>query len=243
MSEFNYTIVAICSKRPVEDYYCLDEWAKSIDGKNTFVIQAIDNAYGSLCDKPKFVYRAIQRGLIKTKYIIFCDCFDLVFAAPPEEIILKFLQFDADLVISAERNCFPDTYKAEYDKLPAESSYKYLNSGMIVGYTDALLKTLEAMKVEEIPNDYWDGELGKNVHFNDQEYYQKSYLDQPVKIALDTQQVLSQTLHEAQLSDLDFSGQRIRNVETGSYPCTFHMNGNGKSGPCRMPILKHLNLI
>lgn len=148
---------------------------------------------------------------------------------------------DCDLVISAEKNCFPNDLKEEYDKLPHTSNFKYLNSGMIVGYTQKLLETLEAMEVENIPDDYFDGE--KNVHFNDQFEYQKIFLKQPVHIKLDYQQVFSRTLHDAKLEELDFSEPRIRDIETGSYPCTMHMNGNGKSeNGIREAILKHLGL-
>lgn len=241
MNEPNYTIVTICNRVPQEEYYCLHQWEQSVAGTNKFVIQAIGTYYQGLCDKPKFVYRAIKGGHIKTKYIIFCDCWDLVFCTSPEEIILKFLGFDCDLVISAERNCFPADLKDEYDKLPSTSSFKYLNSGMIVGYTDKMLELLEAMKVEEIPNDYFDGE--KNVHFNDQFEYQKAFLGQAVSIKLDYDCSLSMPLHQVTLDDLDFSEERIRNKETNSYPCTMHMNGSSKTDGLREPILKHLNLL
>lgn len=240
MNDPNYTIVSICNRIPIEDYYCFHEFKKSIEGTNNLIIQAIKTQYQGLCDKPKFVYRAIKEGHIKTKYIIFCDSWDLVFCTTPEEIILKFLGMDCDLVISAERNCFPADLKEEYDKLPATSSFKYLNSGMIVGYTDKLLETLEAMEVEKIPDDYWDGE--KNIHFNDQKFYQDIFLKQPVRIKLDYDCSLSIPLHQVKLDDLDFSESRIRNVETESYPCTFHLNGGAKTGGLREPILSHLNL-
>lgn len=242
MSEPNYTVVSICNRYPAESYYCLNSFAKSIEGKNNLIISSIDTQYQGLCDKPKFVYRAIKQGLIKTEFIIFTDCWDLVFATTPEEIIEKFLDFNCDLVISAERNCFPNDLKDDYDKLPSTSSFKYLNSGVIVGYTDKLLETLEAMEVESIPNDYFDGE--KNIHFNDQFEYQKIYLKQPVHIKLDYQQVLSRTLHDAKLDELDFTEERIRNIETNTYPCTMHMNGNGKSeNNIRNTILSHMKLI
>lgn len=241
MSEPNYTIVSICNRMPTQSYYCFNEWAKSIKNYKHLVISGIDTNYQGLCDKAKFVYRAIKQRLVNTEFIIFCDCWDLVFTATPEEIIEKFLEFNCDLVVSAEKNCFPNDLKEEYDNLPFTSSYKYLNSGMIVGYTSKLLETLEAMKVEEIPDDYWDGE--KNVHFNDQYEYQKIFLQQPVNIKLDYQQVLSRTLHDAKLIELDFSEQRIRNIETNTYPCTMHMNGNGKTeNGIREAILNHLKL-
>lgn len=241
--QFDYTIVAISNRFPTEPYYCLEEWHKSVKGTNHVVIDAIESKFQGLGDKPKFVYRAIKRGYIKTKYIIFCDCWDLVFASTPEEIIEKYLEFNADLVFSAEKNCFPSDLKEEYDKLPnTGTSYKYLNSGMIVGLTDSLLTTLEAMEVEKIPNDYWDNERRCNIHFNDQFEYQKIFLKQPVKMVLDHNQVLSNALHQVKLEELDFSEDRIKNIETGSYPCTWHMNGSGKTDGLREPILKKLGL-
>lgn len=237
----DYTIVTVSNRIPTQDYYCFNEWWKSVENYNPLIIQRFDTNYQGLGDKPKFVYRAIKNEVIKTKYIIFCDSWDLVFATTPEEIIKKYLEFDADIVISAEKNCFPDTQKKEYDELGATSSYKYLNSGFIVGTTEAFLKVLEAMDLGNIPDDYWDGQ--RMVHINDQELYQQIFLKQPVKMALDYNQVLSRTLHEAKLEELDFSEPRIRNIETDTYPCTFHMNGNGKTSGCRGAILKHLNLL
>jgi hypothetical protein len=243
MNEPNYTIVTICNRTPIENYYCLEQWKQSVAGTNYMMIQSVGSLYQGLCDKPKFVYRAIKQGFINTEFIIFCDSWDLVFATTPEEIIERFLELNCDLVISAEKNCFPDDLKKEYDNLPYTSSYRYLNSGMIVGYTNKLLEILEVMEVEKIPNDYWDAEKHCNIHFNDQFEYQKIFLNQPVNIKLDYQQIFSRTLHDAKLEELDFSETRIRNIETNSYPCTFHMNGNGKTeNGIRENILKHLNL-
>lgn len=239
---YNYTIVTICNRIPREDYYCLQEFEKSTNDYNKIVIQYVDTPYQGLGDKPKFVYRAIKRGIIPTKYIIFTDCWDLVFADKPEEIIEKYKDFNCDLVFSGERNCFPADLKDEYDKLPFTSSFKYLNSGFIVGETDALLTTLEAMKVEEIPNDYWDDNKGHNVHFNDQFEYQKIFIQQPVLMKLDYAQALSQTMHDVNAEDIDLTGEKIRNTETGSHPSTIHFNGSGKTNGLQEPILKKLGL-
>lgn len=242
MSEFNYTIVTICNRPPIEDYYCLKEWDKSTDDYNKIIIQHIDTPYQGLGDKPKFVYRAIKRGIIPTKYIIFTDCWDLVFVDTPEVIIEKYQDFKCGLVFSGERNCFPADLKEEYDKLPFTSSYKYLNSGFIVGETEALLATLEAMKVEEIPDDYWDAEKGHNVHFNDQFEYQKIFIQQPVSMKLDYAQTLSQTMHDVGWNDIDLTKEKIQNCETKAFPSTIHFNGSGKTNGLQKPILQKLGL-
>lgn len=244
MSEPNYTIFAVSNRIPVEDYYCFHEWGKSTEGMNKLVVAGIGTFYSGLNDKAKFLYRAIKHELIKTKYVIVCDTWDLVFCTTPEDIIEQFLEQDCDVWFSAEKNCFPADYKDEYDKLKSPTEYKYLNSGMIVAYTDKMFELLEEMKIEEVPTDYHDAERGCNVHFVDQTEYGKAFLRQPVRMKLDHYQELSRTLHDAKLEELDFSEARIRNVDTGSYPCTMHFNGNGKTeNGLRGAILKHLNLI
>lgn len=242
MSEPNYTLFCVSNRKPTEDYYCYDAFMKSTEGMNSLMVSGVGTAYIGLNDKAKFLYRVLQFGHIKTKYVIVSDVWDLVFCCQPEEIILRFLEQDCDVWFSSEKNCFPDFYKDEYDKLEAPTAYKYLNSGMIVAYADKMLELLEAMKIEEVPTDYFDGE--KNVHFVDQTEYGKAFLKQPVRMKLDYEQKLSRTLHNATLDELDFSEARIKNVDTGSYPCTIHFNGNGKSeNGLRAAILKHLNLL
>lgn len=241
MSEANYTIFSVCNRFPVEPYYCLNEWMKSTENTNRLVVSGIGTQYQGLFDKPKFMYRAIKNGVIKTKYIIACDCWDLVFVTSPETIIDVFETFDTEIVFSSERTCFPDSKKEEYDKLPYTSSYKYLNSGMIVGYAESILKLLESMDVESVPDDYWDG--SKNVHFNDQEFYLEHFLKQVVPMKLDYEQKISTTLHAVEIDEIDFSEDGIMVKETNSFPCTVHGNGSGKTNGLLQASLKHLKLI
>jgi len=236
-----YKIVTIASRIPTESYYTFTEHFTSLRGEGCLILGSNPGEYGGLGSKPRLLYNAIKAGQIPESHIIFSDCFDLVFSCPPKEVFLKYLQFGTPFVISAEKNCFPDTFKTEYDMLPSSGSpYKYLNSGMIVAETEAMLTVLESMDAKNIPNDYWNGQ--QMINPNDQEYYQKEFLKQPVPMALDTMQILSQTLHEVELDEFDFSEERVRNKTTNSYPCTFHFNGGSKTSGVREPILKHLGL-
>ena len=241
MIEPNYTLFAVSNRRPTEDYYCLDAWERTTEGTHKLAVGGIGTEYQGLFDKPKFMYRAIKYGLIKTDFIIACDCWDLFFVAKPEEIIEVFKTFDTEIVFSSERTCFPPKQKEEYDKLPYTSSYRYLNSGMIVGYTQSVLKLLEAMDVESVPDDYWDND--HMVHFNDQEFYLDWFLKQPVPMKLDYQQKICTSLHGVDISELDFSEDDVMVKETNSFPCVFHMNGSAKSGNCRRPLLEHYKLV
>jgi hypothetical protein len=242
MSE--YKVVTVCSRFPQETYYCLTEWFKSLKDNQPLVLGQEPGEYGGLGSKPRLLYSAIKSGLIPEKYIIFSDCYDLVFSAPLQKLISEYLLFKSPVVISAEKNCFPEVFKAEYDKLAEDiiSPYKYLNSGLIVGETEAILTTLESIDAKNIPNDYWDEENKCMINPNDQEYYQEAFLKQPVPISLDRYQVLCNTLHNVELDELDFSQERIFNKVTQSFPCSWHLNGGAKTGPCRDSILKHLGL-
>lgn len=241
MSEPNYTIFCVSNRYPIEPYYCLDAFMKSIGGANKLMVAGVGTIYQGLFDKPKFMYRAIKNNLITTEYIIACDCWDLVFVTTPEEIIEVFKTFDTDIVFSSEKTCFPADRKEEYDKLPFTSSYRYLNSGMIVGKTQSVLKLLEAMDVESVPDDYWDTD--HMVHFNDQAFYLDWFLKQPVPMKLDYDQKISTTLHAVEMDEIEFSEDGIMVKETNAFPCVIHGNGSGKTNGLLQKSLKHLNLL
>lgn len=241
----DYRIVTVCNRMPREPYYCLREWVMSLKDARPLVLGTQPNEYGGLGSKPRLLYKAIKDGAIPQKYTIFCDCFDLVFSEHPDGLFDYYKRNDyKPLVISAEKNCFPSDLKDEYDKLDnLESPYKYLNSGMIIGETEALLTALESMDAPNIPNDYFDEEKQIQVNPNDQFYWQQTFLKQPVPMELDYEQILCNTLHSVKLEELRFDEDGIFNIETNSYPFSFHLNGSAKTDGLREPILKHLKLI
>lgn len=242
-NKMNFQVVTVSNRKPHEWYYTYDEFFISLGSHKPVILGTKVGEYMGLASKPKLLLAALQSGAIKSDYIIFADSWDIVFAAEPDELLETYFAFNSPIVISAERNCFPATFKDEYDKLPATSSYKYLNSGMIVAESGAMLALLESMDLANVPNDHYNYETNKWVHPNDQELYQEHFLKQPVKIALDYDQILCNTLHSTTIDDLNFNKNRIQNNETKSYPCSFHLNGNAKSGVCREPILRHLKLM
>jgi hypothetical protein len=241
----NYTIATVSNRTPTEWYYLQKEFYKSLKGHPVLNINyQHDQPWNGFSMKPKWLYRAIKEKLITAPYLIFTDSWDVVFACDPKEIIDKFLLMGVDVVVNTERNCFPGTYKEQYDLIEAPTEYKYLNSGFIVGKTDAILACLETMDLPNVPGDHFDKERNCNVHPEDQSMWQKVFLDQPVKIALDYYCELSQTLHEANMEYFDLSENRIKNKVTDSYPCILHFNGSAKDKlEIRNPILTKLNLL
>lgn len=237
-----YDVIAISNKRPEQWYYLYDQFFKSLGGYQPKVYQP--TTWGGLATKPKVLYELIKTKAINTTHIIFADCWDLIFAAQPDEIMEAYGFFNSPLVISTEMNCFPDDLKEKYDELKPPTKYKYLNSGFICGEVEALLYLLEKMDLPNMPDDRFDPVKNCNVHPNDQFEYQKLAIRYPELVALDYKQILSQTLHGEDIENFDFSKARIKNKTTGSYPCTLHFNGGSKDNlSLREPILKHLNLL
>lgn len=242
--EIEFTIATVSNREPQEWYYLQKQFYQSLKGHPVLNINYdAEDKWDGFTKKPKWLYRAIKEKLINTPYMIFTDSWDVVFAANPREVIERYLTFGTDIVINAERNCFPGTYKEEYDKLNLPGEYKYLNSGFIVGKTEAILACLESMDLPNVPGDHVDPVKGKQ-HPEDQSLWQKAFLDQPASIALDCHCEIAQTLHEANMDYFDFTSEdRIRNVQTNSYPLVYHFNGGAKDkNEIRIPILTKLGL-
>lgn len=238
----NYRIVTISNRIPTEYYYTYEELFKSAPNDEILILGRGEIQYTGLSDKPRILHHAITNGLIKEKYIIFVDAWDVVFASSLHEVMDKYYSFNSPIVIGAERNCFPQNFKKEYDRLISTSSFKYLNSGVIIGETEAILTVLEAMDAPNLPVDYHDGRTGRNFHFNDQAMYMDIFLRQPVKIKLDYNCLIAQNMQDVNESDLKFN-HRIRNLETNTCPSIIHWNGSSKDKWSREPILNHLKLI
>lgn len=237
-----YQIVTVSDRRPTEWYYLYDHFFASLGEITPLVLtpELVRMRFNGLGSKPRFLYKAIKSGLVGASHMIFTDSWDMVLTTIPDEIMTRYVSFNSPIVISSEKNCFPDDLKAEYDKLDAPTPYKYLNSGFIVGETDAILAVLESMDLPNQPEDHRRPD-GTNFHLNDQKLWLEEFIKQPVPMTLDYYQALSQTLHDANIDEFDFSEPRIRNKITNSYPCAFHFNGSSKDNLLlRTPILNHL---
>lgn len=246
MTDSNFRIVTISNRRPTQWYYTYDQLFQSAAGHEILVLGSEAGEYTGLSDKPRILHKAISDGLIKEKIILFIDAWDVVFAADPTEAIEKYLSINIPVLIGAEKNCFPTCFKKEYDRwaLGYESSYKYLNSGIIIGETEAIMTILEAMDAPNLPIDYHDGRTGRNFHFNDQAYYMDIALRQPVPIKLDRSCWVAQNMQDVSESEIEFCNDgRISNKETKEKPSIVHWNGGSKDKWSREPILKHLNLL
>ncbi len=244
----DYEIVIIADREPTAPYFCFDAFKRSLAGENVTVLGWGTGEYKNLSDRPRMMHKAFKRGAFKKPNIIYCDAWDLFFVDKPEVLFEKHNALGGDLTVSTEKNCFPDDLKKVFDAHAEArgetSSYKYLNCGFFIGKTDALYAVLNSMDAENTPTDYWDEAKGAMHHYNEQILFQKEYFKQVVNIKLDYKQDICNCMQDVLPEDLDFSGEKVRNIECDTYPSVIHMNGNSKDAHgIRELTLKHYNYL
>lgn len=236
-------LVTVANKAPEQDYYLWDEMHRSLMRYGAAAhILGLGEHWGGLMTKPRKLRDWLRgRKLDKQDIIIYFDAYDVVFAADPKDIVKKFKEIKGknQIIWNSERNLFPDATL----KFPeTKSSFRYLNSGFAVGYATAFLEMLEWMDLDKIPDDHRK-EDGSMWEPNDQLYVQRAFLEGPVKMGLDYNCELCQTVcGTSEVPDFDLYADPMRNNETGSSPMALHFNGPSKEYPFKSRMLEAIGL-
>ncbi len=151
---------------------------------------------------------------------------------------------ECEIAISTEKNCFPGDYREKFDEINPPTSYKYINCGTVLGYSDAFYEMLKSMDAPNHPEDFWMQDEQKTHHYNEQIHFHHEFFKQPVNIKLDYYQNIANCMQNVLPEELDFSEEgRIRNIECNSYPSIIHLNGQSKDQyGIRELCLNHLKL-
>ena len=144
---------------------------------------------------------------------ILSDSFDVIVADAWEVLVSKFKQFNADIVVSVEKNCHPDPSLApRFDALAPQKPWRYINTGGLA-LTFGTLKKLLKFKPFEAKSD-------------DQLWFQEVFFDpkSPFKIVLDYDCQLFQTVYLS-FNEVacDLEGRWLNRI-TGSQPSLIHGN-------------------
>lgn len=155
--------------------------------------------------------------------VLFSDSYDVIFTSPLGEILEKFKKTGARVLISAENLLWPDkTLKDQYPTFDGPGGW-YLNSGMYMGYCDAVYEMLKSSPIKDKDDD--------------QLFLTKAYLDELLRnklsIKLDHKSEVFQNLNGAieQVMlqvDPDTSESFIYNTAFKTHPCVIHGNGPSK---------------
>lgn len=243
----SFQVVTCMGRIAKEPYYILEQWSASLAryGVKPTVLGQPPYAWkwGGLVSKVKFLKRAIDEKIITEQVVVFADCFDLVYAAPPRELVDRFVAMNMPIVIGAEKDFFVAHNNIQMAAMhpPSPSSFKYTNTGFLIGYTEAFDEALDEMEVDFLRDDYrLPG--GGMIEDNDQLAWMRQLLFGKVRMGLDHTAALVANCHGVKLDELEFLPDRkIRLKETGTTPMVIHFNGN-KEPETKAPILKHLGL-
>ncbi|XP_040535322.1 procollagen-lysine,2-oxoglutarate 5-dioxygenase 2 isoform X2 [Gallus gallus] len=118
--------------------------------------------------------------------VMFVECYDVIFAGGPEELLKKFQETNHKVVFAADGLIWPDKRLA--DKYPVvRSGKRFLNSGGFIGYAPYINRIVQQWNLQD--ND------------DDQLFYTKIYVDplarERLNITLDHKCAIFQTLNGA----------------------------------------------
>ncbi|XP_042314980.1 procollagen-lysine,2-oxoglutarate 5-dioxygenase 2 isoform X3 [Sceloporus undulatus] len=152
--------------------------------------------------------------------VMYVDCYDVIFAGGPEQLLKKFQQANHKVVFAADGLIWPD--KRLSDKYPVvRSGKRFLNAGGFIGYSPSVNSIVQQWNLQD--ND------------DDQLFYTKIYIDplkrEHINITLDHKCNIFQTLNGAideVLLKFEEGRARARNSVYDTLPVTLHGNGPTK---------------
>lgn len=150
-------------------------------------------------------------------YFIYCDAYDVI-AIDSMANTLKRIRNKDKIIVSAERNCWPDPDRAiNYPE--TKSPWKYVNSGCYFGNAEMFKKMVEENPIQQ--------------HTDDQRWFTDQFLKGLVE--LDSNCNIFQSIAFGQESDFELKGNKLINTITKTKPVFIH--GNGRTDMSRW---KHL---
>lgn len=158
--------------------------------------------------------RFVREHAAEFTHFLFCDSYDILFAAGWDEILAKFESYQSPIVFGTERYCWPDTAKANlYPPCPWPT--RFLNAGMWMATSQAALNLAEVLAAKAKERQQCDSGICVGI-----------FLSKSMPIILDNKCSLLYCCNMDSIDHLEFDGQRIVSKETGERPCMFHGNGN-----------------
>lgn len=167
---------------------------------------------------------------INSQYVMICDGDDAFFLAGEDEIMEKYFQSKAKIIVSADRqqdegdakwpqSIFRDRYP------PSPTPWRYCNSGGYIGEKANILDLLYAMDNVKNP-DYIPIYRSKDWS-NDQFRMSLVYLQGWDGLVIDTKCNLFQTMGCIEPGEVGYQDNgRVLNTVTNSVPAVIHFNGN-----------------
>jgi hypothetical protein len=164
--------------------------------------------------KLKYLLKYVK-SLKENDIVLFTDAWDVIIVEDCSEIIRKYKSFKKDIVIGAEKYCWPDWFLF-YKFNCFDAPFPYLNSGGIIG---------KAGIIKDLLEEYYKGEDA----IDDQRLWTKIYLENKSKIGLDEKAEIFLNTCWVKHNNIIYKDNRLYYKETKTFPSIIHINGKNKS--------------
>lgn len=175
-------------------------------------------------DKLRRLRKELENSDLDHSVVLAADGCDTLPVVHADELLKRFAEMDADLVISGERSCRPDVSLApDLDRFHAasplpEAPYRYPNSGLFAGFAADLRDVLRGG--------------ADSATTDDQLYLQRRMLDDGIagderRWRVDGEAYLFQSIAGSE-DDIERRGGRPFNHATRCYPAVMHAGGGSE---------------
>lgn len=152
------------------------------------------------------------KNIPQTDIVLFMDGYDVFVNDDLNTIVDRFKGFNCEVLLAAEKNCWPDTSLSKF--FYSDTEYKYLNSGLYIGYARSILSLI---------GDYIDNSEDDQLHL--QKRYIASKFANPDHFKLDHENYIFQCIANASDDIVIKKNQQILNTSTNCCTCIIHGNG------------------
>lgn len=210
------------------DYDKMKTLIKSCKENNINInVDGIGSKWNGNKDKPTNFLKFLNECR-DDQIVMFVDANDVIFYDNPENIKKNFLEFNKNIVISAEKYCWPDREISKY--YPEETKneqFRYVNSGSYIGYVKDLKEMLNTYSKERNCKKY--NQIDDKIpdgYISDQRCMHKYYLENLDKIALDYKQKIWSICAGTNREDYDITKyNNLYNKITNQKSSIMHTNG------------------
>lgn len=235
------TVVTISNRTPTEPYYHFGAMMGSFRRFGVEpVVLGMDEPWFGLVTKPRTLRKWLLEGNCATDCLIFVDAWDVICLEHPEKIEQAWKEMGSPWICGAEKALFPPGDESKWPD--SSSSYRFLNSGVIISTPADMLAVLNAMDPDNLPSDH-EREDGSQYHANDQSDFQAQFLAQPIPMRLDTECHFVWNLCDVAESECEIQEDGlVKNLETKTMPMILHANGGSKDKKPFVSVLQKLRL-
>jgi len=170
-------------------------------------------APGSFFDFKMKEFYKILANYDENEVILYLDSFDVFPLAGPDEVYEKYKSFNADILFSYEKNCWPNVLNIDrfYPKKD------YINCGIYMGVNSKIRKIMDYSFAFDTIQFYCDQHAWSLL---------TRLIRDGIKVEVDLKSNIALSLNDRDISGYGIVEDRLMNFNDNTKPCFIHGNNN-----------------